>query len=72
MKCMICHSKKMLFLRRTSCGHFIDHECLKENIRKGKFYCDDCGNKLLKGYENLVQKQKELEEKKEEMLYVSE
>ena len=58
MKCMICMSKKMLFLRRLPCSHFCDHECLKENIRKGKFYCDNCGNKLLKGYENLLSRQK--------------
>ena len=45
---------------------------MKENTRKNKFYCDDCGNKLLKGYENLMEKQKEISEKKEEFLNVSE
>lgn len=34
MKCGKCNAKKMLFLRRLTCGHFVDHECLKENIRK--------------------------------------
>lgn len=39
MKCMVCSSSRMIFLRRLTCGHFIDHNCLKESIAKGKFYC---------------------------------
>ena len=50
----------MLFLRRLTCGHFIDHECLKDNLVKGKFFCEDCGTKIVKGYENLIGKQKEI------------
>lgn len=60
MRCMKCYSKKMLFLRRLTCGHFIDHECLKDNLVKGKFFCEDCGTKIVKGYENLIGKQKEI------------
>ena len=50
MKCQKCFSKKMLFLRRITCGHFIDHECMKQNIRKERFYCEQCGGKIVKGY----------------------
>ena len=69
MECQKCKSKRMIFLRRLPCGHFIDHECLKENIRKGVMYCEKDGDKILKGYENLLQKEKEMkyEEQKVEL-----
>ena len=54
----------MLFLRRLSCGHFIDHECLKDCILKEKYYCQEDGCQFLKGYENLREREKEVERKK--------
>ena len=59
MECQKCFSKRMIFLRRLPCGHFIDHECFKENLRKGVTYCEKCGDKLVKGYEDLMRKEKE-------------
>lgn len=63
IRCFKCGSTKMLFLRRLSCGHFIDHECLKDNIIKEKYYCAEDGSQFLKGYENLRQKEKESKKK---------
>lgn len=40
----------MIMLRRLTCGHFIDHNCLKECIVKGRFYCEVDGSQFLKGY----------------------
>ena len=34
IRCFKCGSTRMLFLRRLSCGHFVDHECLKDCIAK--------------------------------------
>jgi hypothetical protein len=53
MKCFKCGGTRMLFLRRLACGHFIDHECLKDCLMKEKFYCQEDGSQFLKGYENL-------------------
>jgi hypothetical protein len=34
IKCFKCGATRMLFLRRLTCGHFIDHECLKDSVLK--------------------------------------
>jgi hypothetical protein len=68
LKCQKCASTKMLFLRRLSCGHFIDHECLKDCILKDRFYCAEDGSQFLKGFENLRQKEKENDNKRQQQL----
>ena len=55
--CWSCGAERMARLRRLHCGHFIDHDCLKERVRKGKFHCEKCGAKFLKGYESLVREE---------------
>lgn len=60
MKCMCCGSSRMIYLRRLNCGHFVDHNCLKECIVKGKFYCLVDGNQFLKGYESLMKRKEEM------------
>jgi hypothetical protein len=50
IKCFKCASTRMIFLRRLPCGHFIDHECLKNSIIKDKFYCEEDGSLFLKGF----------------------
>jgi hypothetical protein len=59
---------RMLFLRRLSCGHFVDNDCLKQLITSEKYFCQTCGSQFLKGFENLKQKEKEIERKKNQQM----
>jgi hypothetical protein len=56
---MICGSPNLQFLRRLPCGHFIDHNCLKECISQGIFECLKDGSGFLVGYRNLVRRMEE-------------
>ena len=68
IRCFKCGAKRMLFLRRLACGHFIDHECLKECILKEKYYCQEDGTQFLKGYENLRQREKEIDQQRNQQM----
>ena len=57
--CFSCGSTRMVYMRRLPCGHFVDHNCLKERVLEKKFYCDKDGAKFLKGYENLLKAQED-------------
>lgn len=61
MKCMVCGSSRMITMRRLNCGHFIDHDCLKQCIDRGKFYCMVDGSQFLKGYESLLKRKANME-----------
>ena len=67
-KCFSCGNDKMVFLRRLPCGHYIDDVCIRDLISKNKLYCQVDGSRFLKGFESVLNIEKEIEKKTHEAL----